>query len=97
MVLTTFICMHYRPQTGLPPPCDWDPDSLPGEAEFASGWPAALAGSLPWVPELPGNVWGGVRSPQCTRDGVLEERKHMPHGVLGRPEFGSGVPARPWG
>ena len=72
MVLTTFICMHYRPQTGLPPPWDWDPDSLPGEAEFASGWPAALAGSPPWVSELPGNVWGvcGLRNARamvCSR------------------------------
>ena len=70
----------------------------PGEAEIASGWPLARSGRSAGFPELARVVTSFFRG-RHTRTAVRsDERMHMPHLVLGRPEFGSGAPTgRPGG
>ena len=64
----------------------------PGEAEIASGWPLARSGRSAGFPELARVVTSFFRG-RHTRTAVRsDERMHMPHLVLGRPEFGSGAP-----
>ena len=63
-----------------------------GEAEIASGWPLARSGRSAGFPELARVVTSFFRG-RHTRTAVRsDERMHMPHLVLGRPEFGSGAP-----
>ena len=60
----------------------------PGEAEIASGWPLARSGRSAGFPELARVVTSFFRG-RHTRTAVRsDERMHMPHAVLGRPEFG---------
>ena len=59
-----------------------------GEAEIASGWPLARSGRSAGFPELARVVTSFFRG-RHTRAAVRsDERMHMPHAVLGRPEFG---------
>ena len=67
-------------------------DSVRGRAEIASGWPAAPAGSSQQVSDLVPIIRPGLCTRGCPRDGVPRSCMHMPHRVLGRPEFGSGGP-----
>ena len=67
-------------------------DSVRGRAEIASGWPAAPAGSSQQVSDLVPIIGPGLCTRGCPRDGVPRSCMHMPHRVLGRPEFGSGGP-----
>ena len=64
------------------------PNRPPGEAEIASGWHVALVSRAVGVPELARVVTLFFRG-RHTRTAVRsDERMHMPHAVLGRPEFG---------
>ena len=70
----------------------------PGEAEIASGWPLARSSRSAGVPELARVVTSFFRGRHTHTAVRSDERMHMPHLVLGRPEFGSGAPTgRPGG
>ena len=60
----------------------------PEEAEIASGWPLARSSRSAGFPELARVVTSFFRG-RHTRTAVRsDECMHMPHAVLGRPEFG---------
>ena len=82
----TFAAMQNRPLVGG------------GGGEIASAWPLARSSRSAGFPELARVVTSFFRG-RHTRTAVRsDERMHMPHLVLGRPEFGSGAPTgRPGG
>ena len=82
----------FVPYSPSPAPCAQKSDPSRGPAAIASGWPAAPAGSSQRVSELVPIIGPGLCPRGFPRDGVPRSCMHMPHRVLGRPEFGSGGP-----